>query len=73
MGARIDCDGVRVRREHRLAELFEPMRVLGEDGDVAALGGDVEAMERAVERKDVRCVADAVVADDAQVAKIEGE
>jgi hypothetical protein len=46
MGARIDCDGVRVRREHRLAELFEPVRVLGEDGDTP----DVLAFDSSLHR-----------------------
>jgi len=41
VGARIDCDGVRSRRQERLSELLQPVGALSEDGDLAAFGGNV--------------------------------
>jgi hypothetical protein len=41
----VNGNGVRVRREHRLAELREAVCVLGEDGENSALGRKVEAVE----------------------------
>src|SRR5262245_11187917 len=73
MRARVDGDGVRRRGKEREPELAQTVPGLGEHGDDAALGGDVEPAERAVEGKHVGRVADARAARHLHRAQVEGE
>ena len=55
--AGIDSDAVGAGSEVRLPELHEAAAALGEDGDDAALGGDVEPAQAVVEVQHVRVLA----------------
>ena len=73
VGFRVDRDRVRLGGEEGLPELLDSPSPLGEYGDDAAFGSDVEAVQRAVESEHVGVVADGRAAGELHPRQVERE